>query len=102
VGELANGLKGILARDEDEEASRSSSAGDDDDDAEEDEEERSKRSFQACLERIRSRSTGRPIKDMVREKLDQDGELDDDLNSDSDSDIDDEDDMISQIEVHRS
>ena len=95
---MADGLKGILARDEDEEASRSSSADDDDDDSSEDEEETPKRSFQARLKQMRSRTAGRPIKDMVREQLDQDGELDDDLNSDSDSD----DDIISQIEVHKS
>ena len=96
--ELADGLKGILARDEDEEASRSSSVYDDGDDTSEDEEETPKRSFQTRLERMRSRSAGRPINDMMREELDQDGELDDDLNSDSDSD----DDVISQIEVHKS
>jgi hypothetical protein len=46
---------------------------------------------------MRSRTAGRPIKDTVREELDQDGELDDDLNSDSHSDIDNEDNIVSQI-----
>jgi len=99
--ELADGLKGILARDEDEEASRSSFADDDDDDDDdtsEDEEETPKSSFQARLERMRSHAVGRPIKDMVREEPVQDGEFDDDQNSNSDPDEDDEDDIMARIE----
>ncbi|KAI9448836.1 hypothetical protein BJY52DRAFT_1364366 [Lactarius psammicola] len=97
--ELADGLQGILAVEgegEDEVASRSSSVKDSDDDTSEDEEVTPKRSFQARLERVRGRTAGQPIKDMMRGELNQERELDDDLNSDSDSDIDDEDSYIAQ------
>ncbi|KAI9465380.1 hypothetical protein BJY52DRAFT_1221034 [Lactarius psammicola] len=97
--ELADGLQGILAVEgegEDEVASRSSSVEDSDDDTSDDEEVTSKRSFQARLERVRGRTAGQPIKDMMRGELNQERELDDDLNSDSDSDIDDEDSYIAQ------
>ncbi|KAI9450307.1 hypothetical protein BJY52DRAFT_1227281 [Lactarius psammicola] len=97
--ELADGLQGMLAVEgvgEDEVASRSSSIEDSDDDTSEDEEVTPKRSFQARLERVRGRTAGQPIKDMMRGELNQERELDDDLNSDSDSDIDDEDSYIAQ------
>ena len=101
--ELADVVQGILAAEgEDEVASRSSSPEDDDDDTSEDEEVTPKRSFQARLERIRSRTVGRPIKDMMQEELDQALGLDDDLDSDSDSDIDGEDSIIAQIQVRES
>lgn len=93
--ELADGVQGILAaegEDEDEVASRSFSAeddDDDDDDASEDEEATPKRSFQARLDRIRSRTAGQPIKDMMRGELNQEWEPDDDPDSDSDTDSED-------------
>ena len=105
--ELADAVQEILAaeggdEDEDEVASRSSSAEDDDDDTSEYEEVTSKRSFKARLERIRSRTIGRPIKDMMQEELVQERELNGDLDSDSDSDIDDEDSIIARIQVRES
>lgn len=95
--ELADGLQGILATEsEGELASRGSLAEDEEDDTSEDDEETPKRSFQTRLERIRARTAGQPVQDIVREGLDQDWGLDGDLNSDSD--IDSEDDIISQME----
>ncbi|KAH8993509.1 hypothetical protein EDB92DRAFT_1854568 [Lactarius akahatsu] len=96
--ELADGMRILAAEgDDDDEVSRSSFADDDDDDTSDDQEVTPKRSFQARLERIRSRTVGRPVKDMMREELDQEQELDDD-DDDSDSDIDDEDSIIAQIQ----
>ncbi|KAH9171161.1 hypothetical protein EDB89DRAFT_2071063 [Lactarius sanguifluus] len=96
--ELADGMRILAAEgDDDDEASRSSFADDDDDDTSEDQEVTPKRSFQARLERVRSRTVGRPVKDIMREELDQEQELDDD-DDDSDSDIDDEDSIIAQIQ----
>ncbi|KAH9032423.1 hypothetical protein EDB85DRAFT_2145544 [Lactarius pseudohatsudake] len=100
--ELADGMRILAAEgDDDDEASRSFFADDDDDDTSEDQEVTPKRSFQARLERIRSRTVGLPVKDMMREELDQEQELDDDDDDDdddSDSDIDDEDSIIAQIQ----
>ncbi|KAH9055548.1 hypothetical protein EDB87DRAFT_1579780 [Lactarius vividus] len=97
--ELADGMRILTAEGgDDDEASRSSFADDDDsDDTSEDQEVTPKRSFQARLQRIRSRTVGRPVKDMMREELDQEQELDDD-DDDDDSDIDDEDSIIAQIQ----
>ena len=101
--ELADGLQGVLAAesedaDEDETASRNSVAEDEDDDSSEDDEVTPKRLFQARLQRIRSRTTGKPVQDILRDQLDQDWDLGDDL--DSDSDIDGEDDIITRMQVH--
>ncbi|KAH8996442.1 hypothetical protein EDB86DRAFT_2829114 [Lactarius hatsudake] len=102
--ELADGMRILAAEgdDDDDEVSRSSFADDDDDDTSEDQEVTPKRSFQARLEQIRSRTVGRPVKDMMREELDQEQGLDedddDDEDDDSDSDIDDEDSIIAQIQ----
>ncbi|KAH9060568.1 hypothetical protein EDB87DRAFT_1831373 [Lactarius vividus] len=61
--ELVDGTRILAAEgDDDNEALRSSFA-DDDDDTSEDQEVTPKRSFQARLERIRSRTVGRPVKD---------------------------------------
>ena len=105
--ELADGLQGILAaeseggdEDEDETASRNSVAEDEDDDSSEDDEVTPKRGFQARLQRIRSRTAGQPVQDILRDQLDQDWDLGDDL--DSDSDIDGEDDIIERMQVHES
>ncbi|KAH9055543.1 hypothetical protein EDB87DRAFT_1762222 [Lactarius vividus] len=97
--ELADGMRILTAESgDDDEASRSSFADDDDsDDTSEDQEVTPKRSFQARLQRIRSRTVGRPVKDMMQEELDQEQELDDD-DDDSDSDIDDEESIIAQIQ----
>ncbi|KAH9007974.1 hypothetical protein EDB84DRAFT_1281330 [Lactarius hengduanensis] len=100
--ELADGMRILAAEgDDDDEASRGSFADDDDDDddtsEDSDQEVTPKRSFQARLERIRSRTVGRPVKDMMQDELDQEQELDDD-DDDSDSDIDDEDSIIAQIQ----
>ncbi|KAF8268210.1 hypothetical protein EI94DRAFT_1728370 [Lactarius quietus] len=109
--ELADGLRGILAAEDEDEgqmASRSSLADDDDDDDDDDTSEDEgvtpRRSFQARLERIRSRNAGRTIKDMMQDELDQDREVGDDMSSDSnsDSDFDDEGSIITQIEVRQS
>ncbi|KAH9161267.1 hypothetical protein EDB89DRAFT_2080773 [Lactarius sanguifluus] len=52
----------------------------------------------ACLERLRSRTVGRLVKDMMREELDQEQELNDDLNLNMDLDIDDEDIITARIQ----
>lgn len=104
---LADDVPGILGegRDEDEVASTSrNSSGEDDDDGDtsEDEEETPKRSFRARLKRIRDRTAGQPIKDMMQEELDQAPGVDGDLNSDSDSNIDHEDAIIARMQVRMS
>ncbi|KAH9166957.1 hypothetical protein EDB89DRAFT_1910329 [Lactarius sanguifluus] len=52
----------------------------------------------ACLERLRSQTVGRLVKDMMREELDQELELNDDLNLNMDLDIDDEDVITARIQ----
>ncbi|KAH9161880.1 hypothetical protein EDB89DRAFT_2080212 [Lactarius sanguifluus] len=52
-----------------------------------------------CFERLCSRTVGRPVKDMIREELDQEQDFNDDLDLDSDSDVDDEDSIIARIQV---
>ncbi|KAH9028900.1 hypothetical protein EDB85DRAFT_2291097 [Lactarius pseudohatsudake] len=52
----------------------------------------------ACLERLCSRTVGRLVKDMMREELDQEQGLDDDLNLNMDLDIDDEDSITARIQ----
>ncbi|KAH9000002.1 hypothetical protein EDB86DRAFT_2906966 [Lactarius hatsudake] len=51
-----------------------------------------------CFERLCSRTVGRPVKDMIREELDQEQEFNDDLDLDSDSDVDNEDNIIARIQ----
>ncbi|KAH9055559.1 hypothetical protein EDB87DRAFT_1306238 [Lactarius vividus] len=52
-----------------------------------------------CFERLCSRTVGQPIKDMIREKLDQEEEFNDDLDLDLDLDVDDEDSIIAWIQI---
>ncbi|THH16891.1 hypothetical protein EW146_g3823 [Bondarzewia mesenterica] len=67
---------------------RDQSEGEDEDrDDSSDEEETPKRSFQARLERLRKRSKGRPILDMLEEGLDED-----------DDEGDDDDDLVAQVQ----
>ncbi|KAH9174123.1 hypothetical protein EDB89DRAFT_628927 [Lactarius sanguifluus] len=51
-----------------------------------------------CFERLCIRTVGRPVKDMIREGLDQEQDFNDDLDLDSDSDVDDEDSIIARIQ----
>ncbi|KAH9166948.1 hypothetical protein EDB89DRAFT_2232627 [Lactarius sanguifluus] len=51
-----------------------------------------------CIERLCSRTVGRLVKDMMREELDQERELDGDLNLNMDLDIDDEDGITARIQ----
>ncbi|KAH9174134.1 hypothetical protein EDB89DRAFT_630211 [Lactarius sanguifluus] len=51
-----------------------------------------------CFERLCSRTVGRPVKDMIREELDQEQDFNDDLDLDSDSDVDNEDSIIARIQ----
>ncbi|KAH8999997.1 hypothetical protein EDB86DRAFT_585651 [Lactarius hatsudake] len=51
-----------------------------------------------CFERLCSRTVGRPVKDMIREELDQEEGFNDDWDLDSDSDVDDEDSIIARIQ----
>ncbi|KAH9016557.1 hypothetical protein EDB85DRAFT_2019422, partial [Lactarius pseudohatsudake] len=51
-----------------------------------------------CFERLCSRTVGLPVKDMMREELDQEEEFNDDLDLDSDSDVDDQDSIIARIQ----
>ncbi|KAH8999942.1 hypothetical protein EDB86DRAFT_2906272, partial [Lactarius hatsudake] len=52
-----------------------------------------------CFERFCSRTVGRPVKDMIREELDQEEGFNDDWDLDSDSDVDDEDSIIARIQA---
>ncbi|KAH9174079.1 hypothetical protein EDB89DRAFT_2068025 [Lactarius sanguifluus] len=45
-----------------------------------------------------NRTVGRPVKDMIREELDQEQDFNDDLDLDSDSDVDNEDSIIARIQ----
>jgi hypothetical protein len=61
-----------------------------------DEEETPKRSFQERLKKLRKRTEGRPIQDVLREELDHEQGVDE-----SDHDTADEEDLIAQIQVTR-
>ncbi|KAH9174072.1 hypothetical protein EDB89DRAFT_2228354 [Lactarius sanguifluus] len=51
-----------------------------------------------CFESLCSRTVGWPVKDMIREELDQEQDFNDDLDLDSDSDVDNEDSIIARIQ----
>jgi hypothetical protein len=95
--ELTDDVFDLLAPAADGGSAPTTSSIEDEDDSTSDEEEISVRSFQARLERLRMRTAGRPIKDMLQEELDEELGVDE-----SDHNTNNVEDIIANIQVTRS